>query len=63
MEKKLDLVRRSTLGVGEIVLWLLGLRSTIKHTYSTPRVDRKEILSHMGGCQNYGPFLGTLNIR
>ena len=18
---------------------------------------------HMGGCQNYGPFLGTLNIR
>ena len=20
-------------------------------------------LLHMGGCQNYGPFLGTLNIR
>ena len=19
--------------------------------------------THMGGCQNYGPFLGTLNIR
>ena len=19
--------------------------------------------NHMGGCQNYGPFLGTLNIR
>ena len=21
------------------------------------------ILDYMGGCQNYGPFLGTLNIR
>ena len=21
------------------------------------------ILGYMGGCQNYGPFLGTLNIR
>ena len=21
------------------------------------------ILGFMGGCQNYGPFLGTLNIR
>ena len=20
-------------------------------------------VAHMGGCQNYGPFLGTLNIR
>ena len=20
-------------------------------------------MAHMGGCQNYGPFLGTLNIR
>ena len=24
---------------------------------------RKCCLLHMGGCQNYGPFLGTLNIR
>ena len=21
------------------------------------------IMGYMGGCQNYGPFLGTLNIR
>ena len=21
------------------------------------------LLGHMGGCHNYGPFLGTLNIR
>ena len=21
------------------------------------------ILGYMGGCQNYGPFLGTLNMR
>ena len=21
------------------------------------------IIGYMGGCQNYGPFLGTLNIR
>ena len=21
------------------------------------------IMSYMGGCQNYGPFLGTTNIR
>ena len=23
----------------------------------------KPSMKHMGGCQNYGPFLGTLNIR
>ena len=23
----------------------------------------KEAPIHLGGCQNYGPFLGTLNIR
>ena len=21
------------------------------------------LIAHLGGCQNYGPFLGTLNIR
>ena len=21
------------------------------------------MVPHMGGCQNYGPFLGTLNMR
>ena len=24
---------------------------------------KSELYKHMGGCQNYGPFLGTLNIR
>ena len=23
----------------------------------------KTVLMHMGGCQNHGPFLSTLNIR
>ena len=27
-----------------------------------PNLTRNEV-EHMGGCQNYGPFLGTLNIR
>ena len=22
-----------------------------------------QVVTYMGGCQNYGPFLGTLNIR
>ena len=26
-------------------------------------MQQVSILKHMGGCQNYGPFLGTLNIR
>ena len=26
-------------------------------------MQAKAYMSHMGGCQNYGPFLGTLNIR
>ena len=26
-------------------------------------VDHFSIEKHMGGCQNYDPFLGTLNIR
>ena len=30
-------------------VWDLGFRAFLEE--------------HMGGCQNYGPFLGTLNIR
>ena len=25
--------------------------------------DHGSYMGHMGGCQNYGPFLGALNIR
>ena len=38
------------------LLMLQGLEGTVISINLLPK-------SHMGGCQNYGPFLGTLNIR
>ena len=38
------------------------LRTSLKHTVTDVYVCGY-IYMYMGGCQNYGPFLGTLNIR
>ena len=38
-------------------------RSFANFHIQSPCLGVPKTLDHMSGCQNYGPFLGTLNIR
>ena len=47
-------------GNPHIFLW----RSrALQHLRTAAKISTDDPGRHMGGCQNYGPFLGTLNIR
>ena len=43
-------------GSGFAYFWLAGNEGMDKKMEAN-------VVGHMAGCQNYGPFLGTLNIR
>ena len=55
----------SSCSIGWGLVRVEHLGSTVKVLRSVLVRDLERILLnlHMGSCQNYGPFLGTLNIR
>ena len=38
------------------------MEAAIRHRVLKIEKNMKGEIKYMGGCQNYGPFLGTLNI-